>query len=109
MGKVATASRVRYTKPVEGVDLGEDLHVPAHLLPQLLRAARVRAGLTQRELGRRMGLFQASVAGWEAGHRPVKETTIEQVAKALDLTTETLLRQELDARRRRERKERGKR
>lgn len=35
--------------------------------PSLIRVARLKKGLTQRELGDRLGVTVASVSGWEQG------------------------------------------
>jgi transcriptional regulator with XRE-family HTH domain len=50
---------------------------------RLLRAARVRAGLTQRELARRAGSCQSVVARVETGHtRPASDTLARLLAAA---------------------------
>jgi transcriptional regulator with XRE-family HTH domain len=46
----------------------------------ILRAARLRAGLTQRELGRRVGRPQSQIARWENGRvDPSLETLVELI------------------------------
>jgi transcriptional regulator with XRE-family HTH domain len=46
----------------------------------ILRAARLRAGLTQAELGRRTGRPQSQIARWENGRvEPSLETLVELV------------------------------
>jgi transcriptional regulator with XRE-family HTH domain len=54
----------------------------------LLREARLRAGLTQAELGRRSGRPQSTIARWESGAvDPGLETLVEVVrACGLELT-----------------------
>jgi transcriptional regulator with XRE-family HTH domain len=54
----------------------------------LLREARKRAGLTQAELGRRVGKPQSSIARWESGDvNPSLETLRELIrACGLELT-----------------------
>ena len=47
---------------------------------ELIRSARHRAGLTQRELARRLGTKQPVIARWELGHR---EPDFEAVVRAL--------------------------
>lgn len=50
---------------------------------QELRRRRKRLGLTQRELGFRLGVTQRAVGKWEAGDAPI--------APAIDLATRWLL------------------
>jgi transcriptional regulator with XRE-family HTH domain len=46
----------------------------------LLREARLRAGLTQDELGRAVGRSQSAIARWESGRvQPSLETLIELI------------------------------
>lgn len=51
----------------------------------LLRTARVMQGLTQRELGERIGSPQSYVARLEAGKTDPKLSSLVEVARALDL------------------------
>lgn len=54
----------------------------------MLREARLRAGLTQAELGRRVGRTQSQIARWECGDvKPSLETLRELIrACGLELT-----------------------
>jgi len=38
-------------------------------VPEILRAARKGAGLTQRQLAARLGVSQQAITGWETGER----------------------------------------
>ncbi len=60
---------------------------------QLIRQARVSAGLTQRELARRLGTHQPVIARWESGStRPDFDTVVRAVeACGFDLHTELRL------------------
>ena len=49
---------------------------------QLLRRARLRAGLTQSEVGRRMGVVQNTIARLEAGKSPPTLATLSKFARA---------------------------
>ena len=57
------------------------------MTPDTIRAARIAAGLTQKQLGEAAGLesstAQPFVASWEAGTRPVPRDKIRLVAEAL--------------------------
>jgi transcriptional regulator with XRE-family HTH domain len=54
----------------------------------LLREARLRTGITQAELGRRVGRKQSQIARWERGDvKPSLETLVELIrACGLELT-----------------------
>ena len=56
-----------------------------------VRDARESAGLSQRELARRMSTSQAAVARLEAGGTGATLTTLQKVATALDLTVSVTL------------------
>lgn len=62
------------------------------LRPELLRAARVRAGLTQAELARAVGVAGGErVSRWELGTSSPSTAMRARLAKALDLDLEELL------------------
>lgn len=50
--------------------------------PELIRAARLDAGLTQTQLAERAGLRQPSLAQMESGRRPVSSEMLERVLQA---------------------------
>lgn len=52
--------------------------------PELIRAARLDAGLTQTQLAERAGLRQPSLAQMESGRRPVSSEMLERVLHAAD-------------------------
>lgn len=54
----------------------------------LLRTARLRAGLTQDELGRAVGRSQSAIARWESGHVQPSLETLRELVRAcrLELT-----------------------
>lgn len=51
---------------------------------QLIRDLRVRSGLSQRELGERVGTTQSAIARLEAGDAPPKLGTLQKLAEAFD-------------------------
>ena len=61
---------------------------------QRLADARKKAGLTQAELGKRLGLSQRAIAHWELGDTtaPLRPQQIEILADAFDLSIEELIR-----------------
>lgn len=50
-----------------------------------IRQLRDSAGLTQRELARRLGVTQPNVARWESGRSIPDLKTLQRIADALDL------------------------
>ncbi|HEU5213493.1 MAG TPA: helix-turn-helix transcriptional regulator [Gaiellaceae bacterium] len=66
------------------------------LSADLIREARLRAGITQAELGRRIGRSQSQVARWERGAvTPSFETLLELIrACGFDLSYRMLTRDE---------------
>ena len=64
-------------------------------IPAIIKAARVRTGMTQQELGEKMGYegltAQVSVRRWESGRRPVPLEKIRALAAALNLTLDDLI------------------
>lgn len=57
-----------------------------------ITSARLRAKLTQAELGRRLGITQPALNQWETGKRRLDEPRLRRVATALGITFEELLR-----------------
>lgn len=51
----------------------------------LLRAARLRAGLTQKELGQRVGRPQSQIARWESGRVEPSLETLQVLIRACGL------------------------
>jgi transcriptional regulator with XRE-family HTH domain len=51
----------------------------------LLRTARLRAGLTQDQLGRAVGRSQSAIARWESGHVQPSLETLRELVRACRL------------------------
>ena len=62
------------------MSIGETIH---NTPGQLIKAARVKAGLTQKELGEKLGLAYQTVAQWENDLRKPKLETLKRIAGAL--------------------------
>lgn len=68
------------------------------LLSRVVRYARVRRGIDQETLARRMGSHQPFISQVECG-KPLLEATVERIAAALGSTFEELVFEYLDAKR----------
>jgi transcriptional regulator with XRE-family HTH domain len=55
------------------------------LSADLIRQARLRAGVTQRELGERIGRPQSQIARWESGRVEPSLETLRRVVRACGL------------------------
>ena len=63
-------------------------------IPAIIKAARLRCGYTQKELGEKMGYegrTEVAVQQWESGRRPVPLEKIRPLAAALNLTVDDLV------------------
>lgn len=55
-----------------------------------LKLERLKKGITQRELARRLGLTSAEVSNWETGYARCPVETRYRIAKELGVTVEIL-------------------
>lgn len=64
-------------------------------IPAIIKAARIRCGYTQQQLGEMLGYTgeyaQVSVRRWELGSKPVPLEKIRPLAAALNLTLDDLI------------------
>lgn len=64
-------------------------------IPAIIKAARLRCGYTQQELGEKLGYkgrsAEVTVQRWESGSRPVPLDKIRPLAAALNLTLDDLI------------------
>jgi transcriptional regulator with XRE-family HTH domain len=58
---------------------------------QLIARARQNTGLSQRQLGDRLGVTQAAVAHWEHGRRAIYVVRLAQVAAVTGVRTFALI------------------
>lgn len=57
----------------------------------VLRGARFREGLSQKELAKRCGISQENISKMENGQRPIGVKVAKKLAKALKINTELLI------------------
>lgn len=55
-----------------------------------IKAARKKAGLTQKELGEKLGVSYQTLAQWENNLRNPKYATLQRIATALDVPVQNL-------------------
>ena len=55
-----------------------------------IKKVRVGAGLTQKQLGERLGITSQSIAQWETGRREPKYQSIVKIADALNVPVSSL-------------------
>ncbi len=58
---------------------------------QRIKAARIKAGLTQKELGKRLGVAYQTLAQWENDLRKPKYETIQRILDALGISFPELM------------------
>ena len=58
---------------------------------QLIKAARKKAGVTQGELGKKIGVSGSSLAQWENDLRNPKLDTLQRIASALGVPVQELI------------------
>lgn len=59
-------------------------------LPAVLKEMREKAGLTQTEMAKRLGVYQSMVARWELGQGEPGVSLVMLLADALGVSVETL-------------------
>lgn len=57
----------------------------------LIKEARERKGLSQTELAERLGVTKATVSGYETGASSPTVSTLQKIAKALDIPLKIIL------------------
>lgn len=85
LGAMSTADRAEYDRAYAAAKLAAEVG-------DRVREAREAAGISQRELARRMGTSQAAIARLEAGGVGATLTTLHRAATALDLKVHVELR-----------------
>ena len=59
---------------------------------QQIREARKAKGLTQKELGEKLGVGEPTVTNYEAGRQNLTIETLQKIADALEIKVNTLLK-----------------
>lgn len=59
-------------------------------IANLIKEARKKAGITQKELGARVGTSESMISQYENGHRRPKYSTLEKIAEALAIEVDFL-------------------
>lgn len=65
--------------------------ITSNIFPQRLRELRLKKGLTQTELGEKVGVKQNTFTNWENGKREPNFETLLKLASILNTTTSYLL------------------
>jgi transcriptional regulator with XRE-family HTH domain len=63
----------------------------AECMKNKLKQFRVRAGMTQAKLARKVGVTQPNYQRWESGSAPIPEEKLKKLAKAIETSPEALL------------------
>lgn len=60
------------------------------MLKEKLKKARMKTGLTQKQVAEKMGITQQQYAKWESGIRNPKNDTLDKLADIFNTTTDAL-------------------
>lgn len=82
-------SKERYLKIKES-----ELMKTSNIFPQRLKELRLKKGLTQTELGKRLGVKQSTFTNWENGKREPNFETLIKLADLLEVSVDLLLGRE---------------
>ena len=82
-------SKERYLKIKES-----DLMKTSNVFPQRLKELRLKKGLTQTELGEKVGVKQSTFTNWENGKREPNFETIIKIADLLEVSVDWLFGRE---------------
>ena len=59
-------------------------------LRERIKEVRIRAGVTQKELAERLGVYQKDVSRWESGVRPTVDM-LKRICEELNVSADVLL------------------
>ena len=60
------------------------------MLSKNIKKARLKSGLTQKQVSERLGVAQAQYARWESGGRNPKDETVEKLAEIFEVSFDYL-------------------
>ena len=89
LGDYLEISKERYLKIKES-----DLMKTSNVFPQKLKELRLKKGLTQTELGEKVGVKQSTFTNWENGKREPNFETIIKIADLLEVSVDWLFGRE---------------
>ena len=58
----------------------------------IFKDMRKKAGLTQVELAKKLGIVQSAISAWESGEKYPRASKLAEIAAALNCTVDDLLR-----------------
>lgn len=59
----------------------------------MIKDMRKKAGITQTELAKKLGIAQSAVSAWESGEKSPRTAKLMEIAAALNCTVDDLLRE----------------
>lgn len=69
----------------DNINNNKDNSIKVKTFGEKLKEERLKKGISQKELGERMGVSQAMIAQYENGKRTPKQDTIMKICKSLDM------------------------
>lgn len=76
------------TIPIEETDFWKEMQ--SNRIGNLLAGARLKAGMTQAQLAKKLGIRQNMISDYERGKRRISPSMAERVAKALNIKFDRL-------------------
>jgi ribosome-binding protein aMBF1 (putative translation factor) len=75
--------------PIEDTDFWKEMQ--SNRIGNLLAGARLKAGMTQIELAKKLGISQNMISDYERGKRRISNSMAKRLAKFLNIKTERLI------------------
>ena len=74
--------------PIEDTDFWKEMQ--SNRIGNLLAGARLKSGMTQKELAKKLGVRQNMISDYERGKRRISPSMAKRLAKSLNIKTERL-------------------